>query len=385
MFLDSDDFLHLDTVKILKHKLLNSSYDAVFFDAEIICEKGMEFVRKNDYDRSKANLDGKLFCGYEYFAECYPNNYVVSSCMAIYKRKRIVSANIKFPEGIYFEDNYFTLMFICQAKCVIHISEKLYQRRYRENSITTSKYSERKFMDYIKCFLLIVDKIYQMDYLKLREKFLEFISDWLNNGFSNYLMCKEQDIILSENAIYLFNSMQKAYVYLLNKLYINISFLNLVLLNKLLKNYHYMMLYKFDNKKYIEEKINEIINIEKRLYFHILNELPLNQKCKIGVYGSGKHTEGVINIFEKLIGEISCDLIFLDSKKDNEEYRGKKVINYQKINNEDLDLIIISSFLYEKEMIANIKSINIDTSIYTFYHTLEGDVFSEYEIFLAHY
>lgn len=385
MFLDSDDYLSLDTVKILKKNLLEFSYDAVFFDANIICEKEIYSTKKNLYDRSGAGLDGIRLSGWEYFIKCYSKYYVASACMAVYKKREIVTLNIEFPEGLYFEDNYFTLMFTCQARCVIHISEKLYQRRYRENSITTSVYSERKFIDYIKCFLLSVNGICQMKQcilIKLKEKFVEYISDWCNFGFDNYEMCIEENIELSKNAVCFFYRMQEKYLWLLDKLSFNASLLDLAVLNKILEILLLIKFYEFKNKKYVEDKISEIIVAEKNFYLNILKEIPLNKVCKVGIYGTGKHTEGMLNIYENLVGRITCNLVFIDSKKDNEWYKGWKVINYQKINDEKLDIIVISSFLYEEQMLRNIRDINVNIPIHVFYHTLKEDIFSGYETFL---
>lgn len=386
MFLDSDDYLRTDTVKVLKKQLLNISYDAVFFDADIICEKEIYITKRNIYDRSCANLDRICLRGWEYFIKCYPQNYVASACMAIYKKRVITSAKIEFPEGLYFEDNYFTLMFTCQARCVTHISEKLYQRRYREYSITTSVYSERKFIDYIKCFLLTVDAIFQMEQyilIKLKEIFVEYISDWCNGGFDNYGMCIRQNIKLSKNAKCFFYHMQEKYLWSLEKLSPNVSLLDLRILNKTLKVLRLMEFYEFENKKYIERKKSEVIEAEKRFYLHTLKELPLNKVCKVGIYGTGKHTEGLLNIYEKLVGTITCDLIFLDSEKDNELYKEWKIINYQKIHDEKLDIIVISSFLYQEQMLRNVRSINFKIPVYTFYHALKEDIFSEYEMFFS--
>lgn len=387
MFLDSDDFLRLDTVKILKEQLLKFPYDAVFFDADIVCEGGINYIKKNIYDRSSANLDGRSFSGWEYFVKCYPQYYVASSCMAAYKREMIFSANLRFPEGLYFEDEYFTLMFLSCAGCVVHISEKLYQRRYRENSITMSIYSERKFLDFIKCFLLIIDKIGQMKSCILEKyngKILELISNGCNNIFSNYQLCIKYNIKLKQNTMRIFFDTIQKYICLLDGFCLAPSISGLKVLNKILINLRNIKFHGVGDEDPVDEKINEIINIEKKFYLYILKDLPLNRDCKIGIYGTGKHTEGLIHIFEKLIGKIKCKLVFLDSRKEDGWYRNWKIINYQRINDENLDLVVISSYVYEKEMISNMKGINTNVPLYTFYQTIEEDVFSEYKTFLEY-
>ena len=141
------------------------------------------------------------------------------------------------------------------------------------------------------------------------------------------------------------------------------------------------------NKGYIEQKIKEVVKTEKILYYNLLKKLPLNTKdFKVGIYGIGKHTDGLLAVYEKMFGKITCDLLFLDSYKDNIEYKGIKVINYQKVE-DNVDLIVISSYLYRHIMIDNLKKYGIDKkiSIYTLYDGLECDVFSEVDIFLDYY
>lgn len=144
MFLDSDDFLRTDTVKQLKDELSKFSYDIIYFDADIHCEDEY-YVNINNYDRSTTYLDRIDKSGWDFFSKCYPRSYIVSSCMAIYKKDMINSMKIRFPEGVYYEDNYFSFFLMIGAKHILYISEKLYQRRYRKDSITTSIYSEKNY------------------------------------------------------------------------------------------------------------------------------------------------------------------------------------------------------------------------------------------------
>lgn len=57
----------------------------------------------------------------------------------------------------------------------------------------------------------------------------------------------------------------------------------------------------------------------------------------------------------------------------------KNIIYYDQID-ESFDLIIISSFLYEKEMINNVRSVNEEVAIYTFYNVLKEDIFSDWDL-----
>lgn len=385
MFLDSDDYLELNVVEKLKNKLEKNKYDAVFFDSNIFCEKRCE-IKKNIYDRSKAGLDKLKMTGLEYFYKCYPQNYIVSACMGVYKRQVLNKEGIKFPEGLLFEDNYFSFVILNRAKKVTHISEKLYHRRYRKNSITTSKYSARKLRDHIKIGLLIWNEIKQIDERILfhqREVFLRFINDYFSMVLKNCQRCLEEKILLNEEAEGFLENMTSQYLILLTRLKVCDS-KDVSLLDCVLRSLDKIFLWNIGNVKEGKKIAETIIKIQKDLYVDLLSGLPLDDKnSKVAIYGMGKHTEGLLAIYERLIGKVTCDLIFLDSYKDNGEYKDKKIVNYRGID-KTIRLIIISSFLYEKEMLENVRSIDSTVSIYTFYDSLKEDAFSKYETFLKY-
>ena len=128
--------------------------------------------------------------------------------------------------------------------------------------------------------------------------------------------------------------------------------------------------------------LDKVTSSLEKYYLTLFEGIQLEKsEKKIGIYGMGRHTEGLISIFEKLKEGINCDLVFIDSKIDKGEYRGRKIINYKEID-DCFDLIIVSSFVYEAEMVQNVKSIGKDIPIYRFYEHINTDIFSEYKSFL---
>ena len=112
-------------------------------------------------------------------------------------------------------------------------------------------------------------------------------------------------------------------------------------------------------------------------YINILNELPLgNAEEKIGIYGTGKHTLGLMNSYEKLIGEIRCEIVFINTQATSCEYMGRKVTSSKDID-ESYNGIIISSFIYREEMLKAINERNIDLIIYDLYSKIQKDIFSD--------
>lgn len=388
MFLDSDDYLRSDAVKILKEMLFKMFYDAIFFDAAIFFEKDMPENTKNNYDRSLAGLDGKVMSGEEYFSICYPENYIVSACMAVFKTGLIKKERIFFPEGLYYEDSYFSFVFLECAKQVIHISEKLHYRRYRPGSIMMSEYSEKNLSDHIHIGLLIWNEIFKRIGMLSSEKeelFIKYVSDYYDLVLNRYQDCNISHILLSENVKNDLKIMAGRYGLLLNTLHIEKVEGNLTLLNQVLTEIHRTDL--FVGKSMIGQKvlIQDVVRKQKQMYYSLLENIPFNiSGLKVGVYGTGKHTKGLIWIYEKLFGKIVCDLFFLDSYIDRSHLFGRELINFKKI---DLgtDLIILSSFLYEQEMLENIRSVTDEIPIYRFYCSIKKDIFSGYEAFLRYW
>lgn len=385
MFLDSDDYFRVDTVEILKGKLREFEGDAILFDARIFCEDGM--VSKDNYDRSAAHLDEIEMNGWEYFLRAYPKYYIVSPCFSIYRKEIIDTANIQFPEGLLYEDNYFWFVFLLHARHLIHISEMLYQRRCRKDSITTGKYSEKKLADYARVTVQIWEVILQKRDILLEkdeEVLLTFINDYCSMNLDNYKKCIKERIQLTDNTCSLFRSMMNQYMSVLNLLFLKDRFVSLCSLNRILKNAHFIYVHFGKNSKDIENLIHEVVRRQKTFYREILEKIPLNNKnAKIGIYGTGNHTEGLLQIYEKLFGRIACDVVFLDSYKDDDKYKGRDIIHYSRIDDSFCG-VVISSYLYEKEMKKNIRNINKSIKVYSFYETLTRDVFSEYDTFLRY-
>ena len=389
MFLDADDYLEINTVETLKDDLLKAEYDAIFFDAAIHVEDHCDYpANGNEYDRKDANLDGMKMTGIEYFYQCYPKWFVASACMAIYNKKWIEMEGIKFPEGMFYEDTYFTFAATMKARRVEHISKKLYQRRYRNSSTMTSKYTKARFRDHIKIGLLLWNEIMNNQELWIytyRMSFLYFVNDFLSMIIGKYRLCKDDNGKADKDVRMYFENIVNQYLSVIDKLYMGDMFKDIPLLSRLMHNFHDLYLEEIiTDRMCIKTKIKEIAAKQKNNYTDVLSGLPLGkEKLLIGIYGTGNHTEGLLAVFEKIFGEISCNLVFIDSSADKRMYRNKKVINYKKIDS-NFDLIIISSFLYEDEMVRNVRSIRSDISIYTFYKHWRDDIFSDYRIFMKY-
>lgn len=339
-FLDADDYLRDDTVSKIKEKITNQ--DVVFFAASLNDEIGL--LEKNPYTR-KAELCHQLMSGLEFFLKSCIDNHIVPSCLAVYRNTFLKDRNIYFPAGLYYEDNYFYIQVITQAKLVECMEDQLYIRRLRENSIVTGEQNYKKCESMIQVHLLIVKYLVENNYW-----------DGGENTFSHYMM----NILFSVN--YFFENKAK----IKEKNQLLIRFLNEYLECLISRNRDYSfscviglakangILCKLQNiqeckynsciRELLENNVKEKL---KKVYF-------FSEDKKIGIYGKGKHTQELLALYKKFYGSIQCKIFYIVTeileKADDE------TVTYKNIPS-DTDYIVVSSLIFQKEMLSNLLEV----------------------------
>lgn len=337
-FVDSDDFVSGKMNEFLINKLSFEPLDVLFYSADIKNEVDRD-LNTNFYIRNKA-LCGQIMSGIAFFCLCYPKNYMVSACCAVYRNAFLKENDIYFPIGIYYEDNPFFVNTVLHADKVICVSEKLYIRRYRENSIMVSGINLKKCED------LLTVQVLQWGYLKpyyasqIESDFIEeYILERAVSALSKTTDYKEQLVEKYINFIKLFmyfwhDFFEKEHLNW-NKLYT----LNLIICYW---------------RQYIGTEENKEIfyTIENKFRQEVINKLqkvPMQEKIKVGIYGIGKHTSVLLDLYAKFIGTIKSDFFFIVTEKNNNSFMGKMVVSCSEIPS-DTDKIVISSRIYQTEM-----------------------------------
>ncbi len=137
-FLDADDRLYADAVYEIYQQATQNQVNLVTFDGtcffqqpELYDEKAEQyFVRKQSYGCKE---------GIQLFTDMRARgDYCDSACLLFINREWLVKNKILFYPQIYHEDCLFTLQCMMRCKRVLHINRAFYNRRVRENSITTS-------------------------------------------------------------------------------------------------------------------------------------------------------------------------------------------------------------------------------------------------------
>lgn len=136
LFVDSDDWIDSNTLEkcvfyaekyetdMIMFKLINYQEDEkIFFKSDYFTISIL-----NDYNNSLFNLED---LNYQMFGTC------VTPMNKLYSRIYLDSINAVFPEHHIHQDNPFFYQVFCEAEKVYLLDEFLYNRRLRENSITT--------------------------------------------------------------------------------------------------------------------------------------------------------------------------------------------------------------------------------------------------------
>lgn len=142
-FLDSDDWIKPNALETMITAAKAESADLVFCEAQAID------------DEDNRELDGH-YTYKEYYptADAYQimlkmmerKEFHVAIWMLLLERSLITTNNISFKEGIMYEDMIISYQFYCLANRAAHVQKKLYNRRYRPNSVMTSAKTEKNYI-----------------------------------------------------------------------------------------------------------------------------------------------------------------------------------------------------------------------------------------------
>ena len=139
-FLDSDDWLSFDALKLLVEKAENDELDVLMFKNYVFYEDSQKFGTESYYEMDFMNKwDSKIFNHWDldktkFFA--IPN----PPWNKLYLKSFLDDNQIRFPnENLIQEDNPFFYKVITDAKRVSLINKHIYNRRRRSGSIMTLK------------------------------------------------------------------------------------------------------------------------------------------------------------------------------------------------------------------------------------------------------
>lgn len=145
-FVDSDDFLHRDYVKILYENLINTESD--------ISACGFFKYHGHNEPTGLEKIGGSNDFEVKYSDECMEliNGKGVSVVAWNKLFKSSIFDDLRFREGVIHEDEFIAHHLFFRIKKIVITNKVLYAYRQRENSIMSKKYDDFKFNCVMEAF-----------------------------------------------------------------------------------------------------------------------------------------------------------------------------------------------------------------------------------------
>lgn len=163
-FLDSDDYIELNSMEYCYNIAVENNLDIITFDAISFADK--DYTGKmliENYKRDN-KLESKVMNGQDFYNYAKEKRgYNTPIWLNFYRREFLLSNKIEFYEGIIHEDELHTLKSYILANKIMYIPKAFFNRRVRANSIMTTKYGYKNaFGMYItatEAYKFYMDKI----------------------------------------------------------------------------------------------------------------------------------------------------------------------------------------------------------------------------------
>lgn len=155
-FMDSDDILHPDALRLSYERSHSKQLDILFFDGSILYEEAQRPLSW-DYQRTKLYDDRQVFMGASLLDDMLEHGtYRAVPWLYLVNRRYLEDIRLLFYPGIIHEDELFTVLLFIQANRISCLKQILVQHRVRNNSTMTRKYSIRN----VNCYLTVMDELF---------------------------------------------------------------------------------------------------------------------------------------------------------------------------------------------------------------------------------
>lgn len=154
-FIDSDDYIDLNTLEKLHNSIINNSSDIVIFKFQTFAGDKKEVGFKLDKIFGEIDYTNFKFTYHDVIH--YVLNSAYSACGKLYKKEFLDSFDdFYFPEDVYYEDVVFHVKAMLRASAISFVPEELYYYRVNPDSISNSNenpFDIFKVIDKVELFL----------------------------------------------------------------------------------------------------------------------------------------------------------------------------------------------------------------------------------------
>lgn len=191
-FIDSDDLLVNGMVDFVLDQVYLKDLDLFMFSASSFTDAEYdgdwvppEYIRDINQQISGQSLLKKLL---------REKKFIAQACLYVVKLSNIVENGLRFPEGLIYEDNYFTYYILALSSNVETTSEVYYLRRVRNGSIMTTVDFLKQFDNYYKIVTSLVEERDRYSSISKEIKYKYFFK-LSNNVLDSYDYLKKSDKI----------------------------------------------------------------------------------------------------------------------------------------------------------------------------------------------
>lgn len=356
MFLDSDDVLADNALEYAFTCITSKEADVGIFEVNSFSENidnSLPYVRID----SSLVVDNLIPIGNTFSVLRKINRGVVWD--KIYRKKFLDQYCLKFPDLLRCEDVSFSLLSILMAETIAYNSNALAYYRINRKGGLKDSFNCNPVSPSLAA-MYIIEELERIQCPKNRKKFaLDYCISLMD---SNLIEAKKKGYETEVKTL-----LSKALN--TNCQMIDLLIETIDLVGKDIKNSkdEFIAIYdraesvlnwqvlESENFNRLRIAANEMIEHINNVICKMLSDIPFDdKKAKVGIYGTGTHTKGLINKYKELIGDIKSDIVFVDSFEAG-YYGGFQKIRCIDLRDQMVDAIVISSLEHRKAMLDELK------------------------------
>lgn len=144
-FVDADDYVHPDMLRVLYDRMTEDDYDVAQCGVSCFKADKPNVLEVNDFEIQRLDLDNvdnrkNLIIGLTGFTN-------VTAWAKLYSTKFIIEHNLRFIEDVYYEDTHFSMLCVLLAKKYCKVQSTLYYYFENTEGIIRSEISNAKIRD----------------------------------------------------------------------------------------------------------------------------------------------------------------------------------------------------------------------------------------------
>ena len=203
-FMDSDDILYENTLFDCFCRCEQENLDIVFFDGEVIYEKGFKEICW-DYDRSNIFDDLFIYKGKSLIFEML-RTYTFRAVPWLYfvKAEYLKKIDLYFLPDIIHEDEIFTLLLYLQSNKIGYLKRSLIYHRVRENSTMSNTFS----LFNVECYFKVIKELHTF---KEQNKEFEDVINLYCRYTMNAICQSAKQLSYKDRIIFYYNSKTKGF------------------------------------------------------------------------------------------------------------------------------------------------------------------------------